>query len=90
MCQAASAVRKLGHYPYIPGIDFLVGVVAGDWVENDYRGGSDGFLEVCDAILVISMSWGVKRELEIAKGLGLIIYTNVRDIPNMKRWELNE
>lgn len=82
MCKAASEVRRKGHYPYVPGIDFLLGVVTGDWEEEDYRGIGMEFLKVCNAVLVISDSWGVQKELEEAKRLGLTIFNNIEEIPN--------
>jgi hypothetical protein len=83
MCKAASIVRKKGHYPFIPCLDFLVGVIAGDWDEEDYRGGSDEFLVVCDAILILSLSYGVRRELALATKLGIIIYDDIDKIPDI-------
>ena len=80
MCKAASAVRRKGHYPYVPGLDFLLGVVVGDWKEEDYREIGKSFLEVCEAILVISESWGVQKEINRAKELGIPIYYRVEDI----------
>jgi hypothetical protein len=71
MCKAASVIRKAGYYPYIPGLDFLVGVVSGDWEEEDYRGIGMSFLEVCDMVIVTSMSWGVEQEIARAKELGI-------------------
>ncbi len=81
MCVIAGQIRKLGHEPFIPGLDFLVGVVCGDWVEEDYRGMSDAFLPVCEAVLVISMSWGVQGEIELAKSLGIPVYYSIDDLP---------
>lgn len=82
MCKAASAVRREGHYPYIPGIDFVIGMVIGDWEEEDYRGMGMSFLEVCDAVLVISMSWGVQKEIDRAKELNIPVYYRLEDIPD--------
>ena len=81
MCQAASAIMRKGHAPYIPGIDFLAGVVDGHWEEDDYRNISYEFLTVCHAFVAISDSWGVQKELRLASELGLVIYDSVDDIP---------
>jgi len=81
MCKIASEVRKKGHAPYIPGIDFLVGVIAGDWEEDDYRNTSMEFLLVCDAILVVRQSWGVVQETKIAKKAGLVVFYSLEEIP---------
>lgn len=81
MCLVASTLRKIGHYPYIPGLDFLLGVVVGSFEENDYRETGMAFLEVCDAVLVISNSWGVQQEVKRAQELGIPIYYDIEDIP---------
>jgi hypothetical protein len=83
MCLAASEVRRKGHYPYVPALDFLLGVVNGDWEEEDYRGIGIAFLEVCDAILIISYSSGARGELNRAKELGLIIYYSCEEVPDV-------
>ena len=80
MCKAASLVRKLGHYPFVPALDLLLGVVNGDWDEEDYRGCGMAFLEVCDAMLVISNSWGVAKEIEKAKELGIPVYYKIEEL----------
>ncbi len=74
MCKIAGEVRKAGHSPYVPALDMMLGVVCGDWVEEDYRGIGMEFLEVCDYILVISDSWGVQKELERARELCIPIF----------------
>ena len=80
MCKVASEVRKLGHYPYVPALDILLGIINGDWQEEDYRRVGMAFLAVCDAVLVISQSYGVWKEVERAKELGIPIYENIADI----------
>ena len=82
MCKAAGVIRKKGHTPFIPALDFLAGVICGDWTETEYRGMSDEFLPACDAMIVISMSWGVEREIVIARRLGIPIYCRLEDIPD--------
>ena len=82
MCLVAGVVRQLRHHPYVPALDLLLGAVAGDWEEEDYRGIGIEFLKVCDAVLVISDSLGVQRELEVARRLHLPIYYNVKDLPD--------
>ena len=80
MCMKASELRKRGYYPYVPGMDFLLGVIAGDWGEEDYRGVGMAYLEVCDAVLVISDSWGVRREIERAKELRIPVYYSIVEL----------
>ena len=83
MCQAASVVRKKGHIPYIPCLDFFIGLIAGDWEEEDYRRLGMEFLDTCDAILVISNSTEVSAEEARAKLLGLEIYYFLEDVPDI-------
>lgn len=80
MCCAASYVRAAGMYPFVPGLDFLLGVVIGDWEEWDYRDIGIAFMEVCDVILVISNSWGVQEELKIADKLGIPVVHNMKEL----------
>ncbi len=81
MCKVASAVRKKGHYPYVPAMDFILGMVNGDWGEDDYRELGYEFLKVCDAVLVISDSWGVQQEIALAQSQGIPIYYHIEGIP---------
>ena len=71
MCKFASMLRKAGAYPFVPALDLLLGVVNGDWDEDTYRGIGMAFLEVCDMVVVISWSWGVRKEVERAEELGI-------------------
>ena len=80
MCKVASQVRKLGYFPFVPALDLLLGVINGDWDEEDYRGVGMAFLEVCDAVLVISQSWGVGKEVERANELGIPVYYKLEDL----------
>lgn len=80
MCKVASMVRRAGHYPYVPALDLLLGVINGNWDEEMYRGIGMAFMEVCDAVLVISNSWGVAKELDRATELGIPIYDNLSHI----------
>jgi len=80
MCRIAGIVRKAGHYPYVPALDLLIGVVDGGFIEEDYRGIGMAFLEVCDAVLVISKSYGVEQEIARAKELGIPVFYKLLDI----------
>jgi len=84
MCKAAGAVRKLGFAPFVPALDFLLGAVNGSWTEEEYRGIGMEFLEVCDAMLVISWSWGVQKEIEEAKRLCIPIYLSLEGLRGAK------
>lgn len=80
MCQAATVVRKRGHCPFVPAADFVFGIVGGNWEEEDYRGLSMEFLEVCDIVYVISDSWGVRKEVARAKELGIPVVYSANEI----------
>ena len=74
MCIVAGKLRKMGHAPFVPALDLLLGVINGDWSEEEYRDTGMEFMGVCDAVLVISFSWGVQREIKEANKLCLPIY----------------
>jgi len=80
MCQVASEVRKKGYAPYVPALDFALGMINGNWVEEDYRGLGMEFMEVCDAVLVISDSWGTQKEIEKAKELFIPVYYSLAEL----------
>jgi len=80
MCQIASEIRRLGYFPYVPGMDLMLGLVNGDWEEEDYRGIGMSFLEVCDAVYVIAGSWGVQKEIDRAKELGIPVFYNMNEM----------
>ena len=80
ICKVAGEVRKMGFAPYVPALDLLLGVVNGDWIEENYRGLGMEFLEICDAMLVISNSWGVQEEIKEAKRLCLPIYYSLEEL----------
>ena len=83
MCEVASKVRKMGHAPYVPALDLLLGLVNGDWKEEDYRETNMEFLDVCDAVLVISYSRGVKKEIDYAKQQCIPIYYSLEQLEEL-------
>ena len=82
MCKVARILQKRGHAPYIPALDLLYGLVLGNIHEEDYRGMGIEFLKVCDAMFIINWSSGVKREVEVAKEIGLPIYNTIAEVPD--------
>lgn len=82
MCRVASRLRKRGHHPFTPALDMLLGVVDGEWTEEEYRGLTTAFIPRCDAALVISDSWGTQRDIETAIDHNIPIYYNEEEIPD--------
>ncbi len=80
MLEVACHIRKMGYAPYVPALDFQIGIVNGDWNEQDYRGISDEFLPVCDAVLVISDSWGVQREIKSAHNFNIPVFYSIEEL----------
>ncbi len=74
MLKVAGRIRKAGLIPYVPGTDMLIGIANGDWTEDDYRECGIEFLKGCDAMIVISDSLGVRREIEIAERWEIPVY----------------
>lgn|SRR5512133_571704 len=52
MIKTANAVRNAGFVVYIPGLDFLEGLVDGSFVYNQYFDNSQPILKRCDAIFL--------------------------------------
>ena len=82
MCEIASTLRKKGWHPFVPALDLLLGIVGGNWDEEDYRGLTTAFIPVCDAVLVISDSWGTQKDIETAKFHGVKVYYSLEEVPN--------
>ena len=80
MCWIAGRLQRKGYSPYVPGLDLLLGLVCNGFNEEDYRSLSLAFLEVCDAVLVISLSPGVNDELVFARKLGIPIYYTLEEL----------
>lgn len=73
-------VRKLGFAVYVPGTDFLQGLIFGNWEYADYFDNSQAWLDVSDAIFLTpgwETSEGTKREIERAKGQGMPVYSDL-------------
>lgn len=79
----ADEVRKLGYAVFVPGLDFLCGVVLGDWEYKDYFDNSQPWLDVSDCMFVTpgwEESSGTKREMERAKGKGIPVFTDLTSL----------
>jgi len=88
--KAAARVWEKGHYPFVPGADFLL------YLELDsthpqlpYEAGKE-WVRRCDAILILNGledSEGVKAEYELAKKEGKIIFFELDQIPDLQGHE---
>lgn len=83
MVQWSEKVRKLGFSVFVPGIDFLQGVILGDWNYDDYFNNSQPWLEVADALFVTpgwEHSKGTKREIHKAMELSIPVFYDLVDL----------
>jgi hypothetical protein len=90
MCVWSDKVRRLGFSVYIPGIDFLMGMIFGDWVYDDYFNNSQPWLYVSDAVFVCpgwESSEGTKREIASAKERGIPVFF---DCETLVAWSNNK
>jgi len=80
MIITSEEVRKMGFAVYVPGIDFLQGVIFGDWDYADYFDNSQAWLDVSDAVFLTpgwETSEGTKREIERAKTHNISVYSDL-------------
>lgn len=79
----ADKVRKAGFAVYIPAIDFLVGVIIGDWDYYDYFNNSQLFLVCCDAVFLVpgwQNSKGTIKEIGKAQQHNIPIFTYIQEM----------
>ncbi len=90
MIKTAEEIRKAGFSVYIPGLDFLAGLLDGNYEYKDYLNNSLPWLEVADALYVIHnwhTSEGTKKEIERARTLNKPIFYSLE---NLIRWRNEE
>ncbi len=80
---AAEEIVKKGHTPYIPHLTMAWHLVVPHetdfWYEYDLK-----FLPLCDSLFRISgESKGADREVSLAKNLGMDVYYNLEEIPDV-------
>jgi len=84
----AEAVRQCGYAVFVPCLDFLMGIIMGNYEYNDYFSNSQPFLEICDAIFVCpnwKTSEGTKKEIERAEQLGIPVYYSLEELKKKER-----
>jgi hypothetical protein len=77
MIKTAREIRRLGHSVYVPCIDFLEGLVDGNFEYEDYFDNSQAWLLSSDAVFLTpgwETSEGTKREMELADSNNIPIF----------------
>ena len=94
---AALALFKKGHFPYIPHLTHWVDKRAKEtkvvmkW--KDYMKWHRPWLETCNAFLCLNSSKGADIELQRAKELGKTIFYSINEVPisaKQKNYKLNK
>lgn len=83
MIMTAKFVRDAGYSVYVPCNDFLEGLVDGGFDYSDYFDNSQPWLASADAVYLVpgwETSTGTKREIELAKGLGIPVFDNIGEM----------
>ena len=81
----AEKVRKAGFAVFIPGIDFLCGVIHGNWEYEDYFDNSQPWLECAHALFVVpgwESSDGTKKEIKRAEDLHIPVFFDIKKLIN--------
>ena len=81
MIKHANEIKELGYCVYVPCLDFLMGIIMGDYEYGDYFDNSQEWLKVSDLVYVIpgsSQSNGTQREIVLAESLGIPVVRDIR------------
>jgi hypothetical protein len=76
----AEKVRKLGFAVFVPGLDFLQGVIFGNWEYTDYFDNSQPWLDAADAVFLVpgwEQSKGTSLEIARAKRKNIPVYSDL-------------
>jgi len=80
MLKVARDIRRLGFAVFVPGQDFLLGLIDGNFDYSDYFHNGIEWLRVSDFLFVINLSPGVKKEIKVAKKLGIPIVHSIDEL----------
>jgi hypothetical protein len=83
MIIAGNKVRKLGFAVFIPGLDILQGLVAGDFGYMDYFDNSQAWLDASDAVFLTpgwETSLGTKEEIKRANAQGIPVFSDLNEL----------
>jgi hypothetical protein len=83
MIKTAKTVRDAGYSVYVPCIDFLEGLVDGNFSYTDYFENSQPWLMASDAVF-LTPGWldskGTQKEMLLAESNGIPIFDSVEDM----------
>lgn len=83
MIKTARKLRSNGYSVYIPCIDYLEGLVDGEFEYNDYFDNSQPWLKASDAVFLVpgwETSNGTKIEIETAELHNIPIFKDVKSM----------
>lgn len=83
MIKYANEIRKNGYAVFVPGLDFLQGIISGTWGYNDYFNNSYSWLQVSEAMFVVpgwEKSKGTKREIKKAEAIGIPVFYKLKSL----------
>ena len=87
MITKAERIRRFGFSVYVPCLDFLSGLVAGDYEYSDYFENNIAWLECADFLFVCPHSedsTGTQAEIEHAKKKGIPIAYSMDELIKLK------
>lgn len=84
MIKLANDAREAGFAVFVPCVDILQGIVAGDWNYRCYFSNSQPWLMVSDAVLVVEEGYksskGTLRELETAERHNIPVFFSLKEM----------
>ena len=83
MIAAADEIRRMGYSVYVPCLDFLSGLVHGDYDYYDYFNNNLPWMLSADLVFVApgwETSEGTKQEIEIARENNIPVLFNIHDL----------
>ena len=87
MCLWAQVIKNKGFAVFIPGLDFLLGFLIGNYTYQDYFDSNQAWLECSDAIFLVpgwELSKGVAKEITLARKKGIPVITKLEDLEILK------
>ena len=80
MIEVGDELRRLGFSVYLPCLDLLLGIYAGDMEYKDYQSLNAEWVSVAEALLVIDHSPGTDAEIMIAASYKIPVFYTVADL----------